>query len=361
MVYNNMTYRPASLTEKLQARFGSRVRTAVFRAVSSEYRAEPVKEQNAAPEMISFFGRLDDARPAGRAIPTKESLTRDAMERRARTDVARAARPVTRTFEGARPAEDNARRNTAPAKAYGQVNVRPGADAHMNKKAKSDARRVPAPTPEIAKTFSKAYNKGAKIKRVAESGAVPRRKYPSGDIPPSVLKRGRSNVPGSRHAILVTENSGEERGSIISRIKAYFTDRHVAEHRVDKSPFPLGFVSLVCICAFAVMMMLFTFSQIHEYNSDINELKATHSEIEKRAAKLEVLIEERDDIRNIEKIAVEEMGMVSVDMAESKFVSVSAPDRVEVVEVEEPREETGVSQLLSIIGERLDGIGEYFN
>jgi len=341
MVYNEMLYRPATLTERLRAKYGDRARTAVFKAVTSQYSATPVKEQESSGEVLSFFGRLDDTRTAERAIPK----ARTAPQRRPAHPM-NTARPrgVNSAMANARPRMADPRMADSRAKT-------------AQKKANAPAR--PTPSTEIVKAFSKAYVAGAKIRRVAESGNVPRRVYAPGAVPSGALRRGRSNIPGSRHAILVTANPKAEKGSLWQRMKTAFADRHVAEHRVSRTPFPFGFVTLVGICAFMVMAMILSFSQVHEYNNGINELKNDRAELTEQAAKLEVMLEERDDIRKIEKIAVEEIGMVSSDRVKTKFVSVSADDRVEVVKNDTAEdEEKGFSALLSVIGESL---GEYFN
>ena len=51
--------------------------------------------------------------------------------------------------------------------------------------------------------------------------------------------------------------------------------------------------------------------------------------------------------------------MVSSDMVQSRFVSVATPDRVEVVKSEE---DSGgaFSSLLSVLGEKLGWVGDYF-
>lgn len=342
MVYNNAVYRPASLSERLQARFGERAAKAVSGASS--------KGQTSynTGEVLSFFGRVDDNVTANRAIPKKRRVqpSTDTAQQRAQQ---RVQQPRTASVGSAATREFDRRAVQAGArKAAGAQKQRVGARAQA--------------TPEITRTFTRAYAAGERVRQTAESySGVAKRRYAVGAMPSGALRRGRSNISGARHAVLVTSDSPDSGKGIIATLKDAFGDRHIAEHRVKKDPFPLAFVTLVGICAFMVMVLIFSFSQVHEYNSNISNLKNTQSELAEQAAKLEVLLEERDDIREIEKIAVEKIGMVSSDTVQSKFVSVGASDRVEVIKTEPEETEGGFSALLSVIGESLGQIGEYFN
>lgn len=316
MVYNNVLYKPAYLDDRFQTKVVERSASASNNSSERKSVSSEVSGQKAT--VLSFFGRIDDTKTADRAIPTRRRP-------QARPQMQTAQRPV------GRPAVNN--------------NVR-------NNVARADRRNAP----EMNGSYARAYAAGERVRAAAaNSNSIPRRRYAEGAVPSGALRRGRSNIPGARHAVLVTVDGAKERRSFIQIIKGAFADRHVAEHRVKKSPFPLGFLTLIGICAFMVMTMLFSFSQINECNTQIRDLKATNAELKAEGDKLEVLVAERDDIREIEKVAVEEIGMVSSDMVQSKFVSVSAADRVEVLRNNETEtEEGGFSALLSVIS-------EYFN
>lgn len=336
MVYNDVLYRPASLSERLQAKFGDRAATAVYRAVSSDYTATAENKARTS-EVLSFFGRIDDTRTADRAIPSKRRTIRS-------------NEPLASANRGARTRGNTAQARPAQARSTAQA-----------RSAQQTARPTAKASPEIAGTFARAYAAGTKARaHAASAAATPRRQYAKGAAPTGSLRRGRSNIPGARHAVLVTGDTADDRRNPVKIMRDAFSDRHVAEHRVKKAPLPVGFLTLICICAFMVMVLLFSFSQIHEYNNNIGDLKDTQAALDERASKLEVQLEERDDIRQIEQIALEDIGMVSSDMVQSKFVSVAGADRVEVMKTEEEEEEGGFSAILSVIGENLGKLGEYF-
>ena len=345
MVYNNVLYKPATLGERLQAKFGRRAANAVNKGSSNgKNMTEQVGGQSAS--VLSFFGKVDDTKTADRAIPTRRRVNTTAQ-----TAAAAQSRAYRTQSAGVRSdAAINARPTT-----YNNVNNTAARNAAVNMQ-RSNTARVQNKTSETAGTFARAYAAGERVRAAsAKKSSIPRRRYAEGAVPSGALRRGRSNISGARHAVLVTADGARERRSVVQVIKDAFTDRHVAEHRVKKSPFPIGLITLIGICAFMLMAMLFSFSQINECTSEINSLKAEQKVLDAEAEKLEVQIAQREDIREIERIAVEEIGMVSSDMVQSKFVSVSASDRVEVMRGEEPEsEEGGFSVLLSVIG-------EYFN
>jgi|GEM_PF-1057181 len=340
MVYNNVLYKPATLSERLQAKFGRRAANAVSKG-SSDAKNTTERTAGQPASVLSFFGKIDDTKTADRAIPTKRRMNAGSM----------AAEPHAFKAQSAGVRRDNVR------------NARPGVhnNAVKNNAGVRGARPVAVNTQKSTAydktgTFARAYAAGERVRAAsAKKASIPRRRYAEGAVPSGALRRGRSNIPGARHAVLVTADGAHDKRTFVEVIKDAFADRHVAEHRVKKSPFPIGLITLIGICAFMLMAMLFSFSQINECNTEINNLKAEQEALDAEAEKLEVQIAQREDIRGIERIAVEEIGMVSSDMVQSKFVSVSASDRVEVMRGDETEtEEGGFSALLSVIG-------EYFN
>ncbi len=340
MVYNNTLYKPATLGERLQAKFSERAANAVNVGSDSK---NINNEGGQEATVLSFFGRMDDEKTADRAIPTKRRAVKTRYEAHTATQHVNA-----QNRNQAAQRVGSAPRAAAPANAANRARV-------QRTRAKTVA------SPDITGTFARAYAAGESIRAATAGYVPPRKRYAEGAVPSGALRRGRSNIPGSRHAVLVTDDSGKDKRSAVYAIKNAFSDRRVAEHRVKRSPFPLGFVTLIGICALMVMILIFSFSQIHEYNSNINSQKATLSELEAEAAKLEVQLAQCEDLRDIERIAVEDIGMVSSDVVQSKFVSVAAADRVEVMRTQTEKEEGGFSSLLSAIGESFGKIGEYFN
>jgi len=319
MVYNEMVYKPATLGERLQAKFGARISSAVKNGSGMV--------EGTQGEVLSFFGKTTD-NGADRAVPYARHRT---AADSARVSVPRASVPQSRVRNGVHTKEKTA------------------------KSARAVSVKVKTPSVEVATAFSRAYAKSDSTRRItAAAGQAPRRQYAPGAVPEGALRRGRSNIPGARHAVLKTDSSADI--TVRAKVKGAFATSRVAEHKAEKAPFPIAFVTLIVICTFMVMAILFSFARIGEYSDKINALKAEQRVLDETAAKLELQLAEKEDIRYIEDIAVNEIGMVSSDMVQTKFVSVAGAERVEVMGSEKDDEKSGgaFSAILSVFGEYFD-------
>ncbi len=138
----------------------------------------------------------------------------------------------------------------------------------------------------------------------------------------------------------------------------------VEEVRIARAPFP--FAALVTVTIFTVILLsvLYTFAQNYELAGEISALEAQRDAVLAEEASLVLQLEERDDIRVIEDIAVNEIGMVKNDLVENRFVSISGGNRVELAETEtdeDEKNESIFSGMLSAIGENFEKIKEYID
>lgn len=307
MVYNESVYTAAAPGEKLRARFGGRVSSAVR---NSGY---AVAEEDAG-QVLSFFGKTDDT-AGDRAVPSS-------------------------------------RRRVAAAYRENAAAARDAQSERAGAKRRVEKRRVVTPSEDIGKAFGRAYARSESTRRItAAAAAAPANQYRRGDVPEGALRRGRSNIPGSRHAVLITDSSGKV--SVRSKLAELFTSHRIAEHKAKKAPFPLAFVTLIIICTAMVMTILFSFAKIGESTDENNRLRAEMKSIREETEIVELQLAERDDIREIESIAVNQIGMVSSDMVQNRFISVAGADRV-VLFGEEEETAGSASSFLSVFGEYFD-------
>ncbi len=136
------------------------------------------------------------------------------------------------------------------------------------------------------------------------------------------------------------------------------------EVRVGQAPFP--FAAFVSVVIFGVILLsvLFAFVQNYELSGEIARLEAECNAIDQEEQILNLRLEERDDIRVIEDIAVNEIGMVKNDLVENRFVSVSGGNRVEIsapTEDEAQVENSVFSGMLSAIAENFAKLREYID
>ena len=138
----------------------------------------------------------------------------------------------------------------------------------------------------------------------------------------------------------------------------------IKEVRMSSKPFPMATVSLLAIFTVMIMVIIVSFAQNYELSSDIAALEAQAQALAQSERELSLALEERDDIRVIEDIAINRIGMVRGNLVESRFVSVSGGDRIVLNNAEqETASTTGgyglFSTMLSAIGENLDKLREY--
>ena len=138
--------------------------------------------------------------------------------------------------------------------------------------------------------------------------------------------------------------------------------RHNEEIRIH-APFPYAAVTMLSMFTVMLMVILFSFAQNYELTSEISSLENQARDLVQLERELSVQLEERDDIRVIENIAVNELGMVKNDLVENRYVSISGGDRVELAEETEGTQsakESGIfSTMLSSLGENWDRLLEY--
>ncbi|MBQ7011873.1 MAG: cell division protein FtsL [Clostridia bacterium] len=146
------------------------------------------------------------------------------------------------------------------------------------------------------------------------------------------------------------ETEVERRNGIVDRLRADVT---------VKGNFPA--VSVMLTFVFACILTMVVYSSVQysdarkEYSALRDELAASDSEI----VRLEGEKDARVDLEEVERIAVDELGMIQKDKAENVYVSVSANDNVVLEKIEDQGE--AETSLLSAFAERLKALWEYFN
>jgi hypothetical protein len=123
-------------------------------------------------------------------------------------------------------------------------------------------------------------------------------------------------------------------------------------------------VSLLVVFTVMIMVIMVSFAQNYELSGEIADLEAQAQALAQTERELSLALEERDDIRVIEDIAINRIGMVRGNLVESRFVSVSGGDRVVLSGTESDTAPTEggyglFSTMLSAFGENLEKLREY--
>lgn len=307
-----MTFTGNTLCDKLKAEFGERT------AVSLE------------------LGREANARRAARnSTPVRPTTRRTVNQATAKTGTGH----MSNVREYA--ANRNAQTVRRPANARPVAKQRPNImrDTVVHKMAKPQSNKTPLEN-SIA-TFATAYRRGEKVREYAAAERV---------------------KPHARHT---TSAKAEKKSAVVRFVyavrKFIFGEKTRAEVRVKKSPFPIGVIALLTVCTVMVMVMMNSFAQLYEFRKDISTLETKQVQLRADETRLSGLVEAKEDVRLVEKTATEELGMVSSDLAKSRFVSLTSDDRVEVKNTSSNEEAGAFATLLSAIGENLGSLSEYFN
>ncbi len=136
------------------------------------------------------------------------------------------------------------------------------------------------------------------------------------------------------------------------------------EIKVARAPFPIAAISLLTVFTMMFLVIIFSFAQNYVLTGEIAALEARAEALAQQERDLSVRLEERDDIRVIEDIAVNRIGMVKGTTVESRYISVSGGERVELLSAapEESAEQASggiFSTMLSAISENLQRLREY--
>ena len=125
-------------------------------------------------------------------------------------------------------------------------------------------------------------------------------------------------------------------------------------------PFPTSVVFVSVICTVLFMFMMLTMAQINEFTQDISALQSELSELQKQEETLRKDVEFKNDLRVVENIAVNELGMVKADQVDKQYVVIGNKDKIEVVEPE-TTEDSLVNTVMSSIAQNFRELVEYIN
>ena len=107
------------------------------------------------------------------------------------------------------------------------------------------------------------------------------------------------------------------------------------EVQVKSRGLPVGYLVMLAVVTMMIMTILFSISQIYQTTNTIDDLEKELTNLQTMAAELELAIEEKNDIRVIEQIATDQLGMVGEDSVQRKYISLSDGERIDIIGEEE--------------------------
>lgn len=135
---------------------------------------------------------------------------------------------------------------------------------------------------------------------------------------------------------------------------------NVAERMIDRAEapekyvrptrFPISALATVVVCSVVVMFMVYSGVMINDVMSDISNLENESVKLAEKERELSLELEVKNDLRVIEEIAVNELGMIKKDFVTKNYITMGNEDKIEVYGAEESEGLDTSSTLLSAIG-----------
>ncbi len=129
-----------------------------------------------------------------------------------------------------------------------------------------------------------------------------------------------------------------------------------AEVRVKHKKLSPVFLACLLVGTIMVTFMITEISSVYKAANDVAQLENDIEELKAEAAELELKLEEKNDIREIEKIATTKLGMAKEDSLQRRYVSLSDGERIELIDTGEDENQSLGVMLSSVF----ESIGRFF-
>ena len=224
------------------------------------------------------------------------------------------------------------------------------------------AHPAPQKTRNPQTAASSAPGKTVRTETAAEKAAAAKESAGKAKANTNAAKTGRNKAKAKKETVKASKARTEtaEQASFNERLQIPVTGE-ITEVKVHGRHITPMFAVFLVIGTMMIMSIVLSFSEIYQTTSEIALLENSLEELKDRAAELELKIEERNDIREIERIATEDLGMVKDDAVQRKYVSLSDGERIDIIEDETSENGSAASGiLLSSIWSTLGNLFDYF-
>ncbi|MBQ8370097.1 MAG: septum formation initiator family protein [Clostridia bacterium] len=127
------------------------------------------------------------------------------------------------------------------------------------------------------------------------------------------------------------------------------------EMQAEKKPFPKMFFVLLLLASVMIMTLVLGISDVYKTQNEIAALEKQLAELEETAEQLELRLDDKNDVKTIESMASQRLGMVKEEYVQKEYISLSDGERIELIET--PEEETTGGVMLSSI---FSALGDFF-
>ena len=194
----------------------------------------------------------------------------------------------------------------------------------------------------------------------AENAATLKRPSPTSN--PTV---GRSSAPTvkakPREEATLKKNTAvgtREAATVKKKIKSVVKIHTITAEK--KYAFPMSVVLIALCFTVLVMSTVTTLVKVSEITTENSALQSQYNSLLSEENELRLLLETRDDLRVVEAMAKDELGMVKKDQVDRYYLTVQKEDRIEIVE-EAPEESGNIfDDILSFGGTLVERIRNAF-
>lgn len=113
------------------------------------------------------------------------------------------------------------------------------------------------------------------------------------------------------------------------------------------APIPLAFIFSLAVLAGVFMYVVSLYVQVEEYSHSIDVMESRIAELKEEVTQLEVQLESKYDLDEVERIATQEYGMVVASSLSKKYISVSAEEDIWQESEKEEEKENFFEQIIS--------------
>lgn len=110
---------------------------------------------------------------------------------------------------------------------------------------------------------------------------------------------------------------------------------------------PVATILVVVACAVSLMFIVGSSVMLSDASNEYLDLQSEVSKLAKQESELSIALEMKNNLRTIESIAVDKLGMVSKDLISKQYISLTDEDVIETYDEENTN--VGLSTLLSAI------------
>lgn len=121
------------------------------------------------------------------------------------------------------------------------------------------------------------------------------------------------------------------------------------EVKTGRMPLPTAALISLIVCTLTVLSVVAGAAMVSRASDEVSDLKSEAAALAHTERELSQALDCKNDLRTIERIAVDELGMIGTDLITKKYISFSGIDVIEAYDDAES-DSVGLSTLLSAIG-----------